>query len=105
MQILFLMSTLSVVLFFGGWLSPLSLFVYEDPLASPFWVGSKSSIYAFRFCLGEGSVSEVSLRPVNGFRLESISSFVFRLGNFNLRNLCMHLIGYHEVFSFNTAKT
>lgn len=59
MLILYLMSTLSVVLFFGGWLSPLSLFVYEDPLASPFWVGNESFIYAFWFYLGEGCVSEV----------------------------------------------
>jgi len=44
-----LMSTLSVVLFFGGWLSPLSLFVYEDPLASPFWLAVKVLFMLFGF--------------------------------------------------------
>jgi NADH-quinone oxidoreductase subunit H len=80
-----LMSSLCVILFFGGWLPPFDFFIFHW-IPGGFWFGLKVCFFFILFYLGACCVSTLSLRPVNAIRLESFSSSFFSCCGFCCRS-------------------
>jgi len=64
-----LMSSLSAILFFGGWLPPLNIFPLTL-LPGSFWFSIKVAIGAVFFYSYSGNVAAISVRSADAFRME-----------------------------------
>ncbi len=70
-----------------GRLAPPGQFAGLTVGARNFLVGPQSGILPISLCLGSGSLSKISLRSTNEVGVESVSTIVFSMGCFSLRNI------------------